>query len=84
MATLICSQASALPSLDSTPTLRPNLPDERSLGRERPDTSEQAVAIAERRFRGRAVGARHIGNGVYRVRILQDDGKVKNVTVRPE
>ena len=87
LAALVCAQAAALPSLDSPPTLRPGLPDEhseRGLRRERPDASEQAVAIAERRFQGRAVGARHVGNGVYRVRILQDDGKVKTVTVRPE
>lgn len=84
LAALVCSQASALPGLDSAPTLRPNVPDERSLRREQVDASEQAVAIAERRFKGRAVGARHIGNGVYRVRVLQDDGKVKTVTVRPE
>lgn len=43
---------------------------------------DEAIAIAERRYDGRAVSARHIGNGVYRVRILQDDGKVKTVTIR--
>lgn len=74
---------SALPVLERAPNLRPTLPDDRNLRSEEIDT-DQAVAIAERRYNGRAVGARHLGNGLYRVRILQDDGKVKTVTVRPD
>jgi hypothetical protein len=77
--------AQALPGLDRAPGVRPSLPDNRP--QLRPDLNaspERAVEIAERRYRGRAVGARHMGNGIYRVRILQDDGKVKTVTVRPE
>ncbi|MFT5033481.1 MAG: hypothetical protein ACI89D_002156 [Bermanella sp.] len=73
----------ALPGLDRAPNLRPALPDDRSL-RQDSFGSDQAVAAAERRYKGRAVGARHLGNGLYRVRILQDDGKVKTVTVRPD
>lgn len=75
--------ASALPVLDRAPNLRPTLPADRNLRAEGLDT-DQAVAIAERRYNGRAVGARHLGNGLYRVRILQDNGKVKTVTVRPD
>lgn len=72
----------AFPSLDNAPALRPPSND---LRRSIDDASpERAVAIAERRYNGRAVGARHMGNGVYRVRILQEDGKVKTVTVRPD
>ncbi|WP_372781075.1 PepSY domain-containing protein [Litorivivens sp.] len=74
----------ALPDLDRVPSLRPPTTDpslRRNLVEESP---ERAVAIAEQRYNGRAVGARHLGNGVYRVRILQDDGKVKTVTVRPD
>lgn len=77
------SQVAALPVLDRAPNLRPALPDERSLRRESVNT-DQAVAIAERKYNGRAVGASHLGNGLYRVRILQDNGKVKTVTVRPD
>ncbi len=76
--------AQALPGLDRAPNLRPPVNDpglRRNLTEESP---ERAVAIAEQRYNGRAVGARHMGNGVYRVRILQDNGKVKTVTVRPE
>lgn len=76
-------QVSALPSLERLPNLRPTLPDERAVRHEGIDT-DRAVAIAERRYNGRAVGARHLGNGLYRVRILQNDGKVKTVTVRPD
>ncbi len=77
------SPATALPGLDNLPNLRPAAPDERSIRQDSFDT-DQAVAIAERRYNGRAVGARHLGNGLYRVRILQADGKVKTVTVRPD
>lgn len=73
----------ALPGLDRAPGLR--LPDNRQHLRNDLNASpERAVEIAERRYQGRAVGARHIGDGVYRVRILQDNGKVKTVTVRPD
>ncbi|MBD2858455.1 PepSY domain-containing protein [Spongiibacter sp. KMU-158] len=47
-------------------------------------SAREAVGIAERRYGGRAVGAREINtpNGpAYRVRILQDDGKIKNVII---
>lgn len=47
-------------------------------------TSREAVSIAERRYGGRAVSVRQIqtGNGTaYKVRILQDDGKIKNVLI---
>ena len=43
-------------------------------------TARDAIAIAERRYGGRAVGAKKIGNA-YKVRILQDDGKIKNVII---
>ncbi len=77
--------AQALPGLDRVPGVRPSLPDNRPQLRHDLDASpERAVEIAEQRYRGRAVGARHMGNGIYRVRILQDNGKVKTVTVRPE
>lgn len=78
----LSSPLSALPGLDNVPSLRAPTTD---LRRHLDDVSpERAVAIAERRYNGRAVGARHVGNGVYRVRILQDDGKVRTVTVRPD
>ena len=44
----------------------------------------EAISIAERRYGGRAVGAKKInsGNGTaYSVRILQDNGKIKNVII---
>lgn len=47
-------------------------------------SSREAVSIAERRYGGRAVGVRQIqtGSGVaYKVRILRDDGKIKNVVI---
>ena len=82
---VLCTQVHALPGLDRAPGLRPSLPDNRQpLRNDLTASPERAVAIAEQRYRGRAVGARHMGNGVYRVRILQDNGKVKTVTVRPE
>ena len=40
----------------------------------------EAISIAEQRYGGRAVGAQKAGSG-YRVRILQDNGKIKNVTI---
>ncbi|MDF1692027.1 MAG: PepSY domain-containing protein [Zhongshania sp.] len=43
-------------------------------------TASEAISIAERRYGGRAVGAQKAGSG-YRVRILQDNGKIKNVTI---
>ncbi|MEX1669532.1 PepSY domain-containing protein [Zhongshania guokunii] len=43
-------------------------------------TANEAISIAERRYGGRAVGAKKTGTG-YRVRILQDNGKIKNVTI---
>lgn len=83
VALLSSVQVAALPGLDRAPNLRPALPDERMLRHESVNT-DQAVAIAEQRYNGRAVGARHLGNGLYRVRILQDNGKVKTVTVRAD
>jgi uncharacterized membrane protein YkoI len=47
-------------------------------------TAREAVKIAERRYGGRAVGAKAIDTGrgtAYRVRILQDDGKIRNVVI---
>lgn len=47
-------------------------------------TAREAIDIAERRYGGRAVGARKIqtGSGVaYRVRILKDNGKIKHVII---
>ncbi|MFT7404524.1 PepSY domain-containing protein [Zhongshania sp.] len=44
----------------------------------------EAISIAEQRYGGRAVGAKKIrgGNGgSYSVRILQDNGKIKNVII---
>ena len=52
-------------------------------GRSRLSVNE-AISIAERRYGGRAVGAKKInsGNGTaYSVRILQDNGKIKNVII---
>ena len=43
-------------------------------------TVNEAISIAEQRYGGRAVGAQKVGSG-YRVRILQDNGKIKNVTI---
>jgi hypothetical protein len=43
-------------------------------------SASEAISIAERRYEGRAVGAKKVSNG-YRVRILQDDGKIKNVLI---
>ena len=40
----------------------------------------EAISIAERRYGGRAVGAKKTGSG-YQVRILQDNGKIKNVKI---
>ncbi|AKH70027.1 hypothetical protein IMCC21906_02367 [Spongiibacter sp. IMCC21906] len=47
-------------------------------------SSREAVSIAERRYNGRAVGVRQIqdrGGVAYKVRILQDNGKIKNVII---
>ncbi len=47
-------------------------------------TLREAVSIAEQRYEGRAVGARAIttpSGPAYRVRILQDNGKIKNVII---
>lgn len=47
-------------------------------------SSREAVAIAERRYGGRAVGIRQIQSHsgmAYKVRILQDNGKIKNVII---
>lgn len=44
----------------------------------------EAISIAEQRYGGRAVGAKKIRGGIgdsYRVRILQDNGKIKNVII---
>ncbi|MEX1665648.1 PepSY domain-containing protein [Zhongshania arctica] len=44
----------------------------------------EAISIAEQRYGGRAVGAKKIrgGNGdSYSVRILQDNGKIRNVII---
>lgn len=43
-------------------------------------TANEAINIAEQRYGGRAVGAKKVGSA-YRVRILQDNGKIKNVTI---
>lgn len=47
-------------------------------------TASEAINIAEQRYGGRAVGAKKIssGNGTaYSVRILQDNGKIRNVII---
>ena len=47
-------------------------------------TARDAIDIAERRYGGRAGGARKIvspSGTAYKVRILQDDGKIKNVII---
>jgi hypothetical protein len=44
----------------------------------------EAISIAEQRYGGRAVGAKKIRGGKsdsYSVRILQDNGKIKNVII---
>ncbi|MGJ8687525.1 MAG: PepSY domain-containing protein [Spongiibacteraceae bacterium] len=50
-------------------------------------SSREAIAIAERRYHGRAVGAKRIrtDNGTaYKVRILKRNGKIKNVIIDGE
>lgn len=47
-------------------------------------SAREAISIAERRYGGRAVGAKQIqtANGTaYRVRILKKNGKIKNVII---
>ena len=47
-------------------------------------TARDAISIAERRYGGRAVGAKKISSpsGIaYKVRILQSDGKIRNVII---
>lgn len=47
-------------------------------------SARDAIAIAERRYGGRAVGAKKIPSAsgtAYKVRILQDNGKVRNVII---
>lgn len=47
-------------------------------------SAREAISIAEKRYGGRAVGAREIQtpNGTaYRVRILKKNGKIKNVII---
>ncbi|WP_372860736.1 PepSY domain-containing protein [Spongiibacter sp.] len=47
-------------------------------------SAREAIAIAERRYGGRAVGAKKIPSShgsAYRVRILQKNGKIKNVII---
>lgn len=47
-------------------------------------SAREAISIAERRYGGRAVGAKRIQTSsgtAYRVRILQGDGKIKNVVI---
>ena len=62
-----------------------SLPEQRLDNRARSTLSvNEAISIAERRYGGRAVGAKKIrsGNGsAYSVRILQDNGKIKNVII---
>jgi hypothetical protein len=43
-------------------------------------TVNEAISIAEQRYGGRAVGAKKLGS-TYQIRILQDNGKIKNVTI---
>ncbi len=81
---LLTSSASAVPLLDRG-SPRGQLPGSNLTAPRLQQPSvdiDEAIAIAERRYNGRAVGARHVGNGVYRVRILQDNGKVRTVTIR--
>jgi uncharacterized membrane protein YkoI len=67
---------------------RINMPERRA-PEQRLDTRSklsvnEAISIAEQRYGGRAVGAKKIssGNGsAYSVRILQDNGKIKNVII---
>lgn len=79
---LVLNSAQAVPLLNGGQRGRLPAPNLSSPQLQRSLDIDEAIAIAERRYDGRAVGARHIGNGVYRVRILQDDGKVKTVTIR--
>ena len=47
-------------------------------------SASEAISIAERRYGGRAVGAKKIqtvNGSAYRVRILQKNGKIKNVVI---
>ena len=47
-------------------------------------SARDAIAIAEKRYGGQAVGARPVATAsgtAYRVRILQDNGKIKNVII---
>lgn len=63
---------------------RINLPDRSSFEQRSNLSANEAISIAERRYGGRAVGAKKIrsGNGTaYSVRILQDNGKIKNVII---
>ncbi len=65
----------ARPSIDS-PQHQLNAPHRLS--------AREAIAIAEQRYGGRAVGAKKVSTArgsAYRVRILQKNGKIKNVII---
>ena len=60
---------------------RPQLEQRLDTSRVRDTMSvNEAISIAEQRYGGRAVGAKKVGSA-YRVRILQDNGKIKNVII---
>lgn len=80
--------AQALPGL-STDGLRAPAMDlnrSRNTERVREMTMDQAIDSAQRRYGGKVINAREVQsvNGtVYRVRVLQENGKLRTITIRP-
>lgn len=58
----------------------------RNSERVREITMDQAIDQAQRRYGGKVINAREvqgIDGPVYRVRVLQENGKLRTVTIRP-
>ena len=80
--------AQALPGLSTDGLREPamDLNRSRNTERVREMTMDQAIDQAQRRYGGKVINAREVQsvNGpVYRVRVLQENGKLRTITIRP-
>ncbi len=88
-AALLASPAlQALPGLSTEGLRAPSmdLHRRRDSDRFRSMTMDQAIDKAQRRYGGKVINAREVegvDGPVYRVRVLQENGKLRTVTIRP-
>lgn len=87
-ALLVSPAMHALPGLSTEGLRVPSMDLHRRRNNDRFNemTMDQAIDQAQRRYGGKVINAREVegvDGPVYRVRVLQENGKLRTVTIRP-